>query len=454
MTMNISFITLTIFFFFSSFAFGCTENWAIATCEVILFMGAGLACFKDKEFLKWPQKLKIFAIFVSFLVVMSLIQLIPIPVSVWRLFDQSRIEMYEDAAKSEELLQSEKYRLDPFEKIEIPYENIRYSPKLPNYLSITRTPVATLKAVIALLSFFCFLLLLEEIIRQGNGELRKLALTVGLIGLTIGFIALLEKGIEHRSHILWIRESIRAQTAFGPFVNSNHGAAFINLTFPILYYLLWRKIRRENNFTEKLGLYFVTLSLLLLQIFLIISSFSYGNFLVLVILPICFYFNLTFKKSNRFMFVIGVLILIFIFLFVIYFLFQGAFEFETKRNMFQNGLKNCSFWGIGINSFKETFPSLIERWPVIQPYKIEYLENEYLQIFYEGGIIAFIFSILVAKNIFAKAIKNIFSKTNLFWISVPLIAETVRSGFDMTFHIFPLCGIFALLYSLSLRGKN
>lgn len=452
--MNIPFLTLTIFFLFSSFAFGCTENWAIATCEVILFIGSGLTSLKNKDFLKLPQKLKVLAIFVSFLVVISLIQLIPIPVSVWRIFDQSRIEMYENTAKAEELLQSEKYRLDPFEGTEIPYESERYSPKLPNFLTITRTPISTLRALIALLSFFCFLLLLEEIIRQGNDKLKNLALIVGLIGLAVGIIALVEKGIENKTHILWFRESVRAQTAFGPFVNANHGAAFINLTFPILYYLIWRKIRRENNFSEKLGLYFVALSLLLLQISLIISGFSYGNFLFLVILPICFYFNLTFKKSNRFMFVIGVLILIFIFLLVIYFLFQGAFEFETKRNMFQNGLKNCSFMGLGINSFRETFSTLVERWPIIQPYKIEYLENEYLQIFYEGGIVAFIFALLVAINIFTKAIKNIFSRTNLFWISVPLIGETIRSGFDMTFHIFPLCGIFTLLYSLSLREKN
>lgn len=452
--MTVSFLTLTIFFLFSSFAFGCTENWAITVCEVILFLGAGLASYTDKEFLQWPKKLKIFALFISFLVVLALIQLLPIPVSIWNFLDPSRIEMYENAAKAEELLQSEKYRIDPFEKTEIPYESIRQSPQVPNFLSITRTPVATIRAIIAFLSFFCFLLLLEEVIRQGKNKLKNLALIVGLIGLTIGFIALVEKGIENKTNILWLRESVRAASAFGPFVNANHGAAFVNLTFPILYYLIWRKIKRENNFSEKLGLYLVTLSLLILQIFLIISGFSYGNIFVLVILPICFYFNISFKLNSRLMFLIGAIIFLFIILLSLYFVFQGAFEFETKRNMFQNGLKNCSIMGLGINSFRETFPSLVERWPVIQPYKIEYLENEYLQIFYEGGILAFIFAILVAINVLSKAIKNIFSKTNLFWISIPLIGETIRVGFDMTFHIFPLCGVFALLYSLSLREKN
>jgi len=110
--------------------------------------------------------------------------------------------MYEDGAKAEELLQSKEYRVDPFEKSEAPYESVRYTPKLPSFLTITRTPIPTLRALIAILSFFCFLLLLEDVMNQGNRQLRKLGLLVGLIGLTIGVIALVEKGIEHRTHIL------------------------------------------------------------------------------------------------------------------------------------------------------------------------------------------------------------------------------------------------------------
>jgi hypothetical protein len=452
--MTISFLTLTIFFLFSSFAFGCTENWAVATCEVILFLGAGISGFIDKDFIKWPKKLNIFALFVAFLILVSLIQLIPFPISFWNVIDKSRIQMYEDGAKAEELLQSEKYRIDPFEKSEIPYESERYSPQLPQFLTITRTPIATFRAVIALLSFFCFILLLEDVLRQGNSELRKLALLVGLIGFAIGIIALVEKGIEHRTHILWIRESARAQNAFGPFVNANHGEAFINLTFPILCYLISRKAKRENNLSEKMGLILITISLLILQFFLVASGFSYGNFLGVVLTPLVFLFHFSFRTRNKWIFIFSILCAISIISFGSFLVFEGAFSYVTKANMFKNALQNLSLCGVGMNSFQDTFPSKIVKWPIFFPVRLEYLENEYLQIFYEGGLAAFIFGFFSAFTVLKIAVKKIFSKGSVFWVSIPLIAETIRISFDMSFHIYPLAGTFLLLVGLCLQENR
>jgi O-antigen ligase len=137
---------------------------------------------------------------------------------------------------------------------------------------------------------------------------------------------------------------------------------------------------------------------------------------------------------------------------VIGFLFRsGAFEFETKKEMFKNGIHNLSLIGYGINSFEETFPSVVEKWPIYYPVKIEYLENEYIQLFYEGGFLPFLFSIIVAFQIFYVETKNIFSKRSIFWLSAPIIAESVRVVFDMSFHIFPLAGTFVLLLGLSLK---
>lgn len=449
--MTIPFLVLSIFFLFSSFAFGCTESWAITTCEGILFLGTGIASLADVKFLQWPQKLNIFALFVVLLIAISLLQLIPIPVSIYNVLDRERIENYTNGAKAEELLQSEKYRIDPFEKTEIPYESQRYTPKVPSFLTITRTPFATLRALIALFSFFCFLLLLEDVMRQGNSELRKLALFVGLIGFAVGVIAIIEKGIEHRTHILWLRESSRAQNAFGPFVNANHGAAFINLTFPIIYYLLWRKVKRETKISEKAGLVLLTSSLILMQVALIISGFSYGNYLILLILPLFILFNFSLRLKNKLLIATSTVFALFILFGITYLFFSGAVEFDTKRIMFQNAMQNWSFIGMGVNSFSDTFPTVVIRWPVIQPFKIEYLENEYLQVLYEGGVLPFICAIFVAVNVLFVAAKNLSSRRSLFWLSAPLFAETIRVFFDMSFHIFPLSAVFVLLFSLSLK---
>jgi len=446
--MTISFLTLTIFFLFSSFAFGCTENWAVATCEVILFLGAGISGFIDKDFIKWPKKLNIFALFVAFLILVSLIQLIPFPISFWNVIDKSRIQMYEDGAKAEELLQSEKYRIDPFEKSEIPYESERYSPQLPQFLTITRTPIATFRAVIALLSFFCFILLLEDVLRQGNSELRKLALLVGLIGFAIGIIALVEKGIEHRTHILWIRESARAQNAFGPFVNANHGEAFINLTFPILCYLIWRKAKRTRKKMDKAGMYIFVASMLFLQGALVVSGSSRGNFLFLVLLP--FYFLLQLGLSKRKVWILCSSLLYFtaVALACLFAIHSGLITDPVRVRMNPNVLTEFNIIGNGLGSFESVFPAKIVDWPIFREMRNVFLENEYLQNYFECGIIGII-GILI--GIFFVVSKNYIFLKNYgkgFWLSAALLTELVRVWFDMTFHIFPLAGTLVLIYAL------
>ena len=110
----ISFWTLVVFMCFSSFAFGCMENWSIATCEVILFVGAALAGWKDPTFWRWPKRLWMPALLVASLVVIGVIQLIPLPVSVWRHFKAERVLIYDEGAQAEALLHTDAYTRDPF----------------------------------------------------------------------------------------------------------------------------------------------------------------------------------------------------------------------------------------------------------------------------------------------------------------------------------------------------
>ena len=451
--MNIPFIVLSIFFLFSSFAFNCTENWAIATCEVILFLGAGISGLLNKDFFKFPRKLALIALFVSFLVLICIVQLIPIPVSVWKVFDNSRIQMYEDGAKAEELLQSKEYRVDPFEKSEAPYESVRYTPKMPSFLTITRTPIPTLRALIAILSFFCFLLLLEDVMNQGNRQLRKLGLLVGLIGLTIGVIALVEKGIEHRTHILWLRESTRAQTAFGPFVNNNHGEAFINLTFPILCYLIWRKYRTAKYVSNKIGLIFITISCLVLQYCLVFDGLSRGNLLCVSLIPVVFLMQLGLSKKKTTFIILGFLILcIEVTVFLLLFR-EGLLTSTVRHEMNINVLQNITLLGRGVNSFGEMFQVDVNEWDLFFPMRNSYLENEYLQLIYEGGIATIVPILLVVLAVLKIAIREIPSKNCKFWLTPPIIAEAIRISVDMSFHIFPISSVYVLCISFLLNER-
>ncbi|MEJ2421130.1 MAG: hypothetical protein P8018_05275, partial [Acidobacteriota bacterium] len=258
-----SFIVLAVFLSFSAFAFGCMESWSIATCEVILFIGAALAGFSNPGFWKFPRRLVIPAVFVVAMIVVGVLQLVPLPASLWQHFHAERTAVYTQGAKAEALLHTKKYRVDPFgpaaDKPVAPEKWTPVTPKMPGWIPASFTPMATLRALLALAAAFCLLLLLEQLARAGSFMLRRLAWVGGALGLAITFIALMQYHARPEK-ILWLRQSKYAKHAFASFVNPNHGEAFVNLALPLLYYLLWRASLKARRPSDKWGLRMIVLA--------------------------------------------------------------------------------------------------------------------------------------------------------------------------------------------------
>ena len=452
--MSISLLVLTAFFLFSSFAFGCTENWAITTCEIILFLGAGTRAYFKKGFFKWPERLSPIALFVIVLTVVCLIQLIPLPVSFWRLADSDRVLSYEKGRLSEELLHSEPYRTDPFEAASIPEEKERYSPQTPSYLAISHAPIQTLRSLLALLSFLCFIFLLEDVSREGPDNVKMLAFIVGMIGLAIGLIALVEKGIEHRTHIMWFRESARAAFAFGPFVNGNHGEAFINMTFPLICYLLWRKSRHTGKLSDKIGMRSVILSLLALQGTLVMSGSSKGNFLTLALIPVAFFLHYGLSKSRRYLVIAGSVLLLLLGLGIVFLVQNGLLTDEARVSMNSNIVSRLIISGYGLGSFGEVFPAMVTNWPIFKPMRNVYLENEYLQLYLETGLMMIPFVLALVAALFFGCYGALKRHGAAFWLVPPLASEIFRTWVDMSFHIFPLAAAYVLIFCLISVGRK
>jgi len=452
--MPLSFFVLAIFFVFTSFAFGCMENWSIATAEVILFLGAGISGYVKKGFFKWPEKLSPLALFVAVMAAVCLIQLIPLPVSFWRGVDSDRVQSYEKGRLSEELLHSETYRKDPFETINTPEEKERYSPQTPSYMAISYAPIQTLRSLLAFVSFLCFLFLLEDVSRDGTDKLRLLAYLVGSIGLVIGLIALAEKGIENRTHVLWLRESSRAAFAFGPFINGNHGEAFINLTFPLICYLLWRKSNHAEKLSDKIGMRSVIVSLLVLQGALVISGSSKGNFLTLALIPVAFLLHYGFSKNRRYLAIAGIIMLVTLALAVVLLFQSGLLTDEVRVSMNANILSRVIFSGYGFGSFGEVFPAMVTDWPMFRPMRNVYLENEYLQLYIEAGMVMIPFVLILITAILLACYGSLKRHGAVFWLFPPLASEVFRAWVDMSFHIFPLAAVYVLIFSLTVAGRE
>jgi len=452
--MPLSLVVLGVFFLFTSFAFGCMENWSIAVAEIILFLGAGLAGYLKKDFWRFPLRLKAFAWFVLVLIAVSLVQMIPLPVSVWRTLDGDRISAYEEGLRSEELLQSEKYRVNPLDKTTAPEEYTRLTPALPGWLTISRSPGSTARAVIALLACLCLIFLLEDVARESEDNLRRLALLTGLCGLAVGLLALFTRGAEKKTHILWVRESERASIAFGPFVNGNHGEAFVNLTFPILCYLIWRKSKDARKRSDVWGMRILAGAFVFLQAALVFSGASRGNLIAVAILPVAGLFHMGFHGKSRMALAAGGMLLIILASAGAFMVQDGLLSSPERSQMNENVIGEWSFAGKGMNTYQETFPAVVKRWFIKAPMNNENLENEYLQVLYEGGGVPFLFAAILACYVIIQSVSLLFIKGGRFWLVPPLIAETMRAYFDMSFHVFPLVGVFLLIISMARKTER
>jgi hypothetical protein len=452
--MPVSFIVLAVFFVFTSFAFGCMENWSIATAEVILFLGAGISGYLNRDFWSFPKRLKAFALFVLVLIVVAVVQLIPLPVSFWNFADKDRIVAYEEGLQSEELLQSEKYRTDPFGKTVIPAEAERYTPKMPEWLTLSHAPMSTFKALVALFAGLCLILLIEDLAREGDSYLRRLAIIAGLSGLAVGMIALVGKSLEKKTHILGIRESERATNAFGPFVNGNHGEAFINLTFPLICYMIWRKSKDAKKTSDLWGMRLLTFAFVFLQGALVFSGTSRGNFLTVALVPVAGLMHLGLYGKKKTALVLGLFILLLLAGGGWFMVQDGLLSSHVRNQMNANVMDSLSFAGKGLNSFEETFPASVEKWYLGLPMRNEFLENEYLQLFYEGGILPFIGAVALCFYVIYQAAALLFVRGGRFWLLPPLVAESLRASFDMSFHVFPLVAVFLLIFTIAVRRRR
>jgi hypothetical protein len=168
------------------------EPWSIATCEVILFIGAALVGWKDRDFWRWPKYLKWPALLVVVLLVVGLIQLVPLPASWWKAFNAERVLIYEEGLQAEMLLRSDAYRRDVFapdaDKPLPPDTSPILTPRMPAWIPATFTPAATFRALIALLAGACLVLLLERLAARKE-HLKRMVALVGFLGLGVAIFA-------------------------------------------------------------------------------------------------------------------------------------------------------------------------------------------------------------------------------------------------------------------------
>lgn len=449
-----AFWPLALFFAFSSLAFGCMEGWSIATCEVILFLGAAVVGWNNREFWSVPKRLWLPALLVVALIIIGLVQLVPLPASWWETVGSDRYTRYTEGAEAERLLHTDAYRRDPFgpeaEKPLPPETWTPQTPPLPKWIPASFTPVATGRALLALAAGLCLILLLESVAEESRRRLRTLGVLLGLLGLFIAGVALIQHQEAARTTLLWIRESRWAPQAFGPFVNPNHGAAFINLTLPILYFLLWRYSHTRHTKTDQLGIRVVCFALLGVHLAALIVGGSRGSALSLLLYPVAWIIHIGGRRNSKWTLVVALLLLCTLVGAAIFVVHIGLVSDDGRMASNAAMPLHKPLLGHGIASFGERWPALVSGLPLLSVLRNDHLENEYLEVYFEAGAAPILLSALFACSVLYLAFRLAQEGAASFWLAPALVAETARAGVDFPARVFPLVGGFLLVCLLGM----
>lgn len=443
-----AFWPLALFFVFSALAFGCMEGWAIATCEVILFAGAAAVGWGRPAFWSVPRRLWLPALLLLALLAVGLLQLVPLPASWWAAAGSDRYTRFSEGAEAERLLHTDAYRRDPFGPApEAPLPPETWSalvPPVPAWLPGSFTPASTARALLALAAALCLILLLEWLAEEEPRRLRWLFGLCGGLGGGIALLAVAQSSDPGRTTLLGFRESAQAGIAFGPFVNANHGTAFVNLTVPVACYLLWRASAGVRRSSDRYGIRAVALALVALQVAAVGVSQSLGGLLAIGLLPVALFCSLLPRSRTALAAVAAGGLLFAAWLLWAAFAW-GLVPDHGRLRLLKNLPTGHWVAGSGLGSFGERYPAVATDGIMLDPVHYSHLENEYLQVFFEAGLLPALLATLVGAAVLYLAARLALEGSAEVWLAPALAAEAARCTIDFSMHCFPVVGALLLL---------
>jgi O-antigen ligase len=112
-------------------------------------------------------------------------------------------------------------------------------------VSLSLDPVATRRAAVTVATLVGYFFLATHFLRSRR-RVRAAVVVVILLGFSLALVGVMHK-LTSNGKLLWFREVDAIEVAFGPYVNRNHFAGFIEMIFPLpLALIVARGVDREK----------------------------------------------------------------------------------------------------------------------------------------------------------------------------------------------------------------
>jgi O-antigen ligase/tetratricopeptide (TPR) repeat protein len=379
--MKYSYRLFLFILIFAPLAFGTVELWSLATVEVLTGIAALLlvvpVCFYRKTLYAVPGALPLLL-----LLCFMLLQLLPLPAAVVRFLSPATYAAYEPV-----LLLSG-----------------------GEWIPLTINQKATLQEFVRISCYGLFYMLTIQLLSI-SGRLKKTVFTVVGLAAAIALLAIVQQ-VGSPEKIFWLRAVPENASPFGPWINPNQFAGFMEMMSPLALglFLFYRpRVYGRESLREKIVSFFTmpgsnlylflgcAATLMALSVFV---SLCRGGILTITLSAFVFMllYNMTRPKHGRaaILVIIGCVVM-----------FVSWFGWDTVMAEFNQGITRsgelsdgrfdlwadsrriiASFllFGSGFGTFIDIFPS----YRSFPGYSIfDHAHNDYLELLTDGGIIGF-----------------------------------------------------------------
>lgn len=376
----VPFLTLLIT---TPLAFGTVEPWSLALMESAVAVGFALLLFRDipggQVRLRHVPGLAPLLCLLSYV----FLQAVPLPAGLVKIISPAAFRIGTDTAAL-------------FGPVE--------------WLSLSLAKKETVAEALRMAASGVFYVMTVQLLASGS-RLKRTVYAVMIFSTLISVLAILQY-LTYNQRIFWLRELTAGGTPFGPFVNRNHYAGFMEMVFPVALsvFLATRPAAVAGTFRDRLtgflnhprvnvhilsGLGCIVIAT---SIFL---SLSRGGIISLGLSLIIFGILLLGRKAGRRRGVIMVAVCLVIILSVGWFGWQPIFDrFDKIRN--DHGdiaddrkiiwadsarfIRDFPATGAGFGSFLALYP----RYRSLEGSVIvDHAHNDYIELMTDGGVVAF-----------------------------------------------------------------
>ncbi|AGF78366.1 lipid A core-O-antigen ligase-like enyme [Desulfocapsa sulfexigens DSM 10523] len=457
---HISYKLFVAILLFAPLAFGSVETWSIGLVEALIFLTTIIYCWEIRHKSQVPLKVP-GAIPLFLLLLFMWVQLIPLPPSLVSFIAPGIYQAYAPILDLQENNQ---------------------------WIPLTVNQKSTLLEALRITSYAFFYILTVQLL-SNSSLLKKTVKIIAGLATIIAFLAILQK-FTSPDLIYWFRPVPERTQPFGPWINYNHYAGFMELLFPIvlaLFFFYRPHKTTHRTFRHNIVSIFSTPGsnihfflgfgavLILASIFL---SLSRGG-TISATLALLFFLLLASKKTKNTGLILPTVIIGGVLLAMTWFGWDSLFArfnsstTETGTLVFGRWqiwqacaplIKDNLLSGTGFGTFVHAYPQYN-----IQPDSrtVGHAHNDYIELLTDGGLIGFLLSAFFVFTILKHGFKGLTLRKDTYSIFLiigslsAILSILVHSIFDFNMHnganglyFFLLCGILISAGNTRIHFRN